>query len=244
MGVPETLQRGVGIALVIGVGVVLGVSGGPVKGGTLHGHGTGDQEKGFQPRLGLKSLVGEHPVETQGDAKTADRVHHKKKAEVHPVHPLVPKKNNGADDPEDGEPNEGQEDKFGERSRCVGVGNGCAQVLSFAYIPKGGKRSPKIYLNCCIAKGVKGLRDPGVKKTTKELASARGVAHDGEEKKHFEDIDQDENAQKDVESGKGEVGQTTEESVRHKGNPEHAGGQEEAGFQPAVFGMEKGKGKG
>ena len=127
---------------------MLSVGGGPVKSGTLHGHGAGNEEKAFQPRLGLKGLVGEHPVETQGDAETADGVHDEKQSQIHPVHPLVPKKNNGADDPEDGEPNKGQKDKFGERSRCVGVGNGCAQDLGFAYIPKGGKRSPKIYLNC------------------------------------------------------------------------------------------------
>jgi hypothetical protein len=33
----------------------------------------------------------------------------------------------------------------------VGVSDGCAQAESFAYIPIGGKRSPKISWNCCIA---------------------------------------------------------------------------------------------
>ena len=76
-----------------------------------------------------------------------------------------------------------------------------------------------------------------------KLPAARGMAHDGEEEKHLEDVDQDEDAEKDVEAGEGEIGQAAEEGVSQKRNPEHAGGQKEAGLELAVFGMEKGQGK-
>ena len=112
-----------------------GEGGGPVKGGPLHGHGAGDQQKSFQPRLSLKGLVGEHAVEAKGDAKTANAVHHEEKAEIHPVHPLIPEEKDGTDDAENRKPNEGQENEFGEGSSCVGVSDGCAQAVSFAYIP-------------------------------------------------------------------------------------------------------------
>ena len=96
-----------GVAFIVRVGVVLGVGGGPVKGGPLHGHGTGDQEKGLQPRLGLKGLVGEHPMEAEGDAEATDRVHAEKKPQIHPGNPLVPEEDDGADDADDGKPDQG-----------------------------------------------------------------------------------------------------------------------------------------
>ena len=76
------------------------------------------------------------------------------------------------------------------------------------------------------------------------LPAARGVAHDGEEEEHFEDVDEDENAEEDIETGEGQVGEAAEEGIGQEWNPEHAGGQEEAGFELAVFGVEEGEGEG
>ena len=120
------------------------MGGGPVKGGALHGHGAGDEKEGFQPRLGLKGLVGEHAVKAEGDAEAADGVHHQEQGEIDPVDPLVPKKEDGADDSEDGKPNQGQKDDFRQGCGCMGVCDGCAQAVSFPYLLKGGKRSRKI----------------------------------------------------------------------------------------------------
>ena len=149
--VPEALERGVGVTFIVGVGVVLGVGGSPVEGGALHGHGSGNEEKGFDPRVCLESFVGQHPVETEGNAEGTDRVHRKEQGQVHPVYPAIPEESDGTNDPDDGEPDQGQKDEFGEGGGRVGVSDGCAQAVSFAYIPIGGKRSPKIYGNCCIA---------------------------------------------------------------------------------------------
>jgi hypothetical protein len=112
-----------GIFLFVRVGVVLNMSGGPVKSGTLHGHGPGDQEKGFEPRMRLKGLVGEHPVEAESDAEGADRIHGEKKGQIHPVHPTIPKKSDGTDDSDNREPNQGQKDKLCQGGSRVGVGN-------------------------------------------------------------------------------------------------------------------------
>ena len=139
MGVPETFEGGMRVTLIVRVGVVLGVGGGPVKGGPLHGHGTGNQEDRFQPRLSLEGLVGEHPVEAKGDPESTNGVHGEKEDQIHPVHPMVPKQENGADDSKDGKPDQGQQNEFRQRRGRVGVGDGCAQAVSFAYIPKGGK---------------------------------------------------------------------------------------------------------
>ena len=67
------------------------------------------------------------------------------------------------------------------------------------------------------------------------------MAHDGEEKKHFEDVDQNKNAEEDIEACEGEVGEAAEEGVSQQRNPEHARGQEEAGLKLAVFGVEEGE---
>ena len=105
----------------------------------MHGHGTGNEKKSFQPKLGLKGLMSEHAVEAEGDPEATDAVHDQKQSQIHPGNPLIPQEDDGTDDADDRQPDQGQEDKFGERRGCVGVGNGCAQVASFAYIPKGGK---------------------------------------------------------------------------------------------------------
>ena len=134
--------------VIIRVGVVLDMGGGPVEGGALHGHGTPDQEDGFEPRMGLKTFVGQHPVVTEGDAQGPHQKEGQKERDIHPCDVGVPKEDDGGDHPEDGEPNQSQKNGLGQRSRGVGVADGTAQAVSFAYIPNGGKRSWKIYSNC------------------------------------------------------------------------------------------------
>ena len=70
------------------------------------------------------------------------------------------------------------------------------------------------------------------------------MAHDGEEEEHFEDVDEDENAEEDIETGEGQVGEAAEEGIGQEWNPKHAGGQKEAGLELAVFGVEEGEGEG
>ena len=47
VGMPKTFEGAMGIFLFVGIGVVLDMGSGPVKGGALHGHGTADEEEGF-----------------------------------------------------------------------------------------------------------------------------------------------------------------------------------------------------
>ena len=75
-----------------------------------------------------------------------------------------------------------------------------------------------------------------------KLSVARGVAHDGEEKEHLENVNQDKHAEEDIEAGERQVGEDAEEGIGQERNPEHAGGQKEAGLELAVFGVEEGKG--
>ena len=69
------------------------------------------------------------------------------------------------------------------------------------------------------------------------------MAHDGKEKKHFEGVNDHEDGEEHIEAGERKVGEATEKDVRQKRNPEHAGGQKEAGLELAVFGVEEGKGE-
>ena len=70
------------------------------------------------------------------------------------------------------------------------------------------------------------------------------MAHDGEEEEHFQPVDEDEDGEEDVEAGEGEIGESPQEGVSEERDPQHFGGEKEAGFQLPVFGMEEGKGKG
>ena len=47
-----------------------------------------------------------------------------------------------------------------------------------------------------------------------KLSAARGVAHDGEEKEHLENVDQDKHAEEDIEAGERQVGEDAAKTQR------------------------------
>ncbi len=74
--------------------------------------------------MSLETFVGKHPMVADGDAETTKGEKGKEEGEIDPGDVRVPEKNNSGDHPEDGEPNEGEEDGFGKRIGCLGVGDG------------------------------------------------------------------------------------------------------------------------
>ena len=72
----------------------------------------------------METFVGKHPVVADGDAETTKGEKGKKESEIDPGNVRVPEKNNSGDNTEDGEPDEGEEDGFGKRVGCLGVGYG------------------------------------------------------------------------------------------------------------------------
>ena len=74
--------------------------------------------------MSLETFVGKHPVVADGDAETTKGEKGKKESEIDPGNVRVPEKNNSGDNTEDGEPDEGEEDGFGKRVGCLGVGYG------------------------------------------------------------------------------------------------------------------------
>ena len=92
--------------------------------------------------------MGEHPVVAECDPEGAHDEEAEQEGQVNPSDVGVPKEDDGRNNPEDGEPDQGQEDDLGQGSRCMGVADGTAQAFSFAYLSHWGKRSRKIYLNC------------------------------------------------------------------------------------------------
>ena len=51
--------------------------------------------------------MSEHAVEAEGDPEAADGVHDKEKTQIYPRNPLVPEEDDGANDADDGEPDQG-----------------------------------------------------------------------------------------------------------------------------------------
>ena len=74
--------------------------------------------------MSLKAFVGEHPMEAEGDAEAAHGKEGQQEGEVNPGDVGVPKKYDGGDNPEDGEPNESQKDQLGQGCGCVGMRDG------------------------------------------------------------------------------------------------------------------------
>ena len=74
--------------------------------------------------MSLETFVGKHPVVADGDTETTKGKKGKKESEIDPSDVRVPEKNNRGDHTEDGEPDEGEEDGFGKRISCLGVGDG------------------------------------------------------------------------------------------------------------------------
>ena len=69
-----------------------------------------------------------------------------------------------------------------------------------------------------------------LRKSGKESSSARGVAHDGEEKDHLQAVDENEDGEEDVEAGQGKIGELPEQGVGEERNSQHFGGEKQAGF--------------
>ena len=74
--------------------------------------------------MSLETFVGKHPVVADGDTETTKGEKGKEESEIDPGDIRVPEKNDGGDHPEDGEPDEGEEDGFGKRIGCLSVGDG------------------------------------------------------------------------------------------------------------------------
>src|SRR3989338_4168956 len=93
MSVPETIQWAVRIAFFIGMRMMLNVRGCPAYGGTLEGHAAADDKKSANPRMRGKSLMGEHAVVPDGDAKTAESIQDSKEHKIPDEDVLIPEKN-------------------------------------------------------------------------------------------------------------------------------------------------------
>jgi len=109
----ETLHRAVRIHVLVGVGMVLDMGGGPVQGGPLKGHRAADQEEGADPVGCLEALVGEHPVVADRDAERAENVTDHQEHQVDGGDETTPETENGEDGAEKGDPDEQLEDDLG-----------------------------------------------------------------------------------------------------------------------------------
>jgi hypothetical protein len=70
----ESLHRAVRIHVIIGVGMMLDMGGGPVQSRSLEGHGTADEEEGTYPIGSFEPLVGEHSMVAHGDTQGTESV--------------------------------------------------------------------------------------------------------------------------------------------------------------------------
>ena len=82
--------RAVGVALLIGEGVVLAVVRHPRDHGPLDGGRAERGEGEAQPRLGREAAVGEQAVEADGDAESEENVEGNEDQQVAPVERLLP----------------------------------------------------------------------------------------------------------------------------------------------------------
>jgi hypothetical protein len=94
--------RAVRVALFVREVVVLAVVGDPVDRRTLHGHRAGDGECDLEPTLRFKRAVGQHAVVTDDDSNSGEEIHTGEDSEVEPVDAVVPKKNDGDEEPKEG----------------------------------------------------------------------------------------------------------------------------------------------
>ena len=101
--VPEALQRahgaavladvrGVRVALLVGVRVVLAVIRDPVDDRALHGEHPEIREDVLGRLVRLEGTMGQHPVEADRDADPAEEVHQHEDGDVGPAEPATPQK--------------------------------------------------------------------------------------------------------------------------------------------------------
>jgi len=91
---------------------------------------------------------------TEGDSEAAQGEKGEKKGEIHPGDIRVPQKDNGRNKTEDGEPDEGEEDQFGQRGRCLGMRYGRRHLTRLLDISVRAS-SRKRFLKTVLAKNTK-----------------------------------------------------------------------------------------
>ena len=110
--------RAVGVALLVGEGVVLAVVGHPGGHRPLDRHRAHDREPAVHPGLGLEGPVREVAVEAHGHAQAGDQVHDQEHRYVAPVEEVVP--DLPADDAERDERHDGDRAGGDPVNRLVG----------------------------------------------------------------------------------------------------------------------------
>ena len=93
--------RGVRVALLVGVRVVLAVVGDPVHHRALEPHRAEDRERVLGRLVGPEGAVGEQPVVADGDAEPEHQVGDGHDRQVDPVDPLVPEQDHCRDQPQE-----------------------------------------------------------------------------------------------------------------------------------------------
>jgi hypothetical protein len=108
VGVPEAAQtlavadvRGVRIALLVGVRVVLAVVGDPVEHAALERHRADDREAVLDRLVGLERAMRQQPVIADRDPEAVQQVEPGHDAEVDPVDPALPQQDDCSDQPEE-----------------------------------------------------------------------------------------------------------------------------------------------
>ena len=93
--------RGVRVALLVGVRVVLAVVGDPVEHRALQRDRAGDRERVLRAGLEVwNAAVGQQPVVADGDAEAADHVADGEDRQVGHVDGLVPQQDDGGEQPQ------------------------------------------------------------------------------------------------------------------------------------------------
>lgn len=87
----------------------------------MHGHRTADEKKGLEPRMRLKTFMGEHAMVADGNAIAAKGEEGEEEGHIHPSDVAIPKQDDGGDESENGKPNKGKEDDFGDGGSGLSV---------------------------------------------------------------------------------------------------------------------------
>jgi len=90
MRMKEAFHRAMGVALTVGVRMMLDMCGSPFKRWTLHSHRAEDKKNELDDGMGLKTTVRKHSMETDRNTKATYQVKSYQQSQVSPVYRTLP----------------------------------------------------------------------------------------------------------------------------------------------------------
>src|SRR6266702_3106632 len=117
MRMKEAFHRAMGVALTVGVRMMLDMCGSKLDWGPFYSHGAKDKQDNLHYRVGPEAAMGQHAMVANRHAECGERVHRGQECQIGPVDGPLPKQSYCQNSSEEGNDHNHEGKRFGIRHR-------------------------------------------------------------------------------------------------------------------------------